>query len=219
MAKISLSSDIDAMRGKIGDRVYTEARNGSTVRKRVVGTNPNTDAQNASRTRFTAASKQYKTMAAANVEMWQKYSKTVFTTDPITGKRYNPAPGTLFNGLSAKFLQINPQGIIPLTPPTSAFAGDLIKFQISTSPGHIDWIASASNSPNVKTELLLQTLPSQNRMPSLEKYVHAAFVAFGFGVSYQLSVKPGIYAVAYRFVNTVTGQETNLVPAGVVTVS
>ena len=70
-------------------------------------------------------------------------------------------------------------------------------------------------------ELLLQTLKSRNRTPGPKGYRSKAFNAFaaGPGLNFPVPTVAGFYAPAYRFVNTLTGQETPLVALPIVQVS
>ena len=72
----------------------------------------------------------------------------------------------------------------------------------------------------VKTELLLQKLVSRARRTYADKYRTAAFVAFATGsLTANVTAAPALYATAYRFVNTATGQESGIVPLGIVNLS
>ena len=65
---------------------------------------------------------------------------------------------------------------------------------------------------NVTTELLLQPLKSANRTPQPKGYRSKGFMAFtGTTLSAPITVPAGWYVPAYRFVNTLTGQDTGLV--------
>ena len=76
--------------------------------------------------------------------------------------------------------------------------------------------SSGANAPGVVTELLVQPLLSRHRRTYLEKYRHAAYVAFAAGEVVGVDTPKGWVALAYRFVNAETGQTTALAELGVV---
>ena len=82
----------------------------------------------------------------------------------------------------------------------------------------IGFAASGANAPGVVTELLVQPLASRHRRTYLEKYRHAAYVAFAEGQAVAVPFAAGWVACAYRFVNAETGQVTALAELGVVRV-
>lgn len=219
MAKVAFSAEIQDLRGKIGNTVFTRARNGATVRARVNVSNPRTSAQTAVRANLARASAAYKNMTPAQVQAWRAYASTQTRRDPITGASYTPAANTVFTGLASKFLQNNPAGAIPVTPPASAFGGDALTVIASEVNGTVLFEASGPDTANVKTELLLQPLKSQNRTPTAKGYRTRAFVAFAAGaLDHNVPVPNGFYVPAYRFINALTGQDTELVTLPVVEV-
>ena len=217
MAKVVFAADIQAMRGKMGNNVFSRARNGNTVRTRVKGKNPRTAAQTGVRSNFSKAATSYKNMTPAQVSAWQVYAAGQIRHDSLSGLSYVPSGNTVFVGLAAKFLQINPTGTVPLTPPTSAFSGDSLTVTAAGSSGKVIFTGSSSNGTNIKTEFLLQPLKSQNRTASATGYRSKGFLAFTTGPYIQnVTVPAGFYVPAYRFVNTLTGQESLLVTLPVV---
>ena len=131
-----------------------------------------------------------------------------------------PSANTVFTGLGSKFLQASPAGAVPLAPPTAAFPGDALSLSAAGGTGEVTFTASASNSADTKTELLLQPLKSQNRTPAPKGYRTKAFVAFSSTTNTKdVAVAPGFYVPAYRFVNTLTGQDTELITLPVVQVT
>ncbi|RYG26440.1 hypothetical protein EON82_03335 [bacterium] len=82
----------------------------------------------------------------------------------------------------------------------------------ATTAGKVTFTASAANSTNVTTELLLQPLKNANRKPSSRGYRIKAYNSFAAGtLTKDVTVPPGYYAAAYRFVSKTTGQSTPLV--------
>jgi hypothetical protein len=211
--KASLSIAFENLRGKAGTLVVSKARSGLFVRPAVTGKNPRTAAQQAIRANFSKAAAALKNLTTAQLVNWQNYAQTIVRTNPTTGETYHPTAGNVFLGLATKFLQVNPTGTIPTTPPAAAFNGDSLTVTTTGASGKITFTATAANTPNTKTELLLQPLPSRNRAPNPRAYRTKAFATFALGsLSVDVTVPPGYYAAAYRFVNTTTGQETLLQP-------
>jgi len=211
--KASLSIVFENLRGKAGNVVIRKGRSGLTVNNRVTSKNPRTAAQQGIRSAFSKATATWKTLTSTQVQAWNAYALTVTKTNPITGNTYHPTGFNAFTGLAIKFLQINPTGTIPVTPPTSAFTGDTITITATGGSGAITFTATAQNATGIKTEILLQPLPNANRAPQPGHYRTKAFNNFGnLAHTYTATLLPGTYAAAYKFVNTATGQETPLQP-------
>ena len=220
MAKIALSGELQDIRGKVGTNVYTKSHTGPVLRVKVKGTVTHTPAQTSVRSAFTRASAAFKNMTPAQVTNWRNYALTITKKNTVNGKAYHPTPINAFNGLTSKFLQINPAGTVPLTPPSSSFTGDTLTITVAGGTGSLAWTANAANAANIKTEFLAQRLVSQNRVPTYKGYRSKGFLAFAAGgLTGTVFVSSGYYAVAYRYVNTLTGQETPLVALGIVQVS
>lgn len=209
--KAKLSMAFEDLRGKDGNVVISKGRTGLMLRPRVRGRNPKSAAQLSVRAALGKASGTFKAFTPAQVAAWTAYAATIVKRNPITGKSYNPTPINAFVALASKFLQINPTGTIPLTPPAGPFTGDNITLTALGGTGKVTFTASAANSLSTKTELLLQPLKSKNRVPGSKGYRTKGFVAFAAGsLSSDVNVPAGSYAAAFRFVNVTTGQETAL---------
>lgn len=220
MPKVAYHADISAMSGKQGDQVYSQTRNGAVRKSRVIPTNPNTPLQASSRGNFSVATVGYSQMAASLLLQWEAYAASLKVTDPVTMKTYSPAPGTVYTGLTSKYLQVNVGSAPPLLPPKSAFTGDTITVSAAGEPGHVTFTASAANATNVVTELMVQKLPSTARKPAKDKDRTVGFIAFaGTVLTHDVTLPTGIYACAYRFVNKDTGQMTSTVRLPTVTVT
>jgi hypothetical protein len=220
MAKVAYGANVSNIRGKVGTDVFTRARNGPTMRIRARPKNPRTTAQTGARANLTRAAETYRGMTPAQAASWTAYGLTITKKNPVSGTSYNPTGIDAFVALASKFLQINPGGVIPLTPPGSAFAGDAIAVTAAGAAGQVTFTASGANGASVKTELLLQPLRSRNRTASGINYRTKAFVAFAPGaLTANVAVPAGVYAPAYRFVNTQTGQQTALIALPTVQVS
>lgn len=207
MAKAELGVLLQDLRGKAGNVVFQKSKEGLIVRPRVRGTNPNTPAQVAVRTSLTRASQAFEALTLTQNLAWKSYASTIIRHSGA--KSYSPTAINAFTELAAKFLQVNPSGTIPLTPPATQFNGDTITITASASAGKVTFTASAANATNVKTEFLLQPLKNINRKPSAKGYRSKGFFAFVVGtLTHDVTVPAGFYAAGYRFVNTLTGQAT-----------
>lgn len=208
--KAKLSMAFQDLRGKDGTCVIVMTRNGLALRADQNPSNPKTAAQTDVRENFSKASTTFRGLTSGQGAAWDTYAGGITRTDPITGKSYNPTAIDVFVGLASKFLQVNPTGTIPVTPPTSSFAGDSITFTVTPGTGVINITASGVNASGVTTEFLIQPLASVHRKPQWRAYRHAAFKVFAVGqLSLAINVPAGYYAVAYRFVKTATGQMTD----------
>ncbi len=220
MPKVAYHADISAMSGKQGDQVYSQTRNGAVRKSRVIPTNPNTPAQASSRGNFAVATVAYSQMGASLLLQWEAYAASLRVTDPITGRAYSPAPGTVYTGLTSKYLQVNAGGAPPLLPPKSAFTGDTITVSASGLASHVTFTASAANATNVVTELMVQKLPNTNRKPAKGQDRPVGFAAFaGTELTQTVPLPAGRYSCAYRFVNKDTGQMTSIVGIEIVIVT
>ncbi|MCW5946809.1 MAG: hypothetical protein KIT74_07230 [Fimbriimonadales bacterium] len=211
--KARLSMAFQDLRGKDGNVVIKGSRNGLVLTPYVSPRNPRTGPQRAIRGYFRQSGKTFETMTVPQVEAWEDYAQTINIVDPITGKSYHPTAINAFVQLGVKFLQLNPSGTLPLTPPTSEFVGDTIGVSVSSpSAGVIRFTGSGDNASGVTTELLLQRLPSPHWKPSPLAYRHEAWYVFtSEEPTKDVDVSPGWYAAAYRFVKNTTGQATDLI--------
>jgi len=213
MAKVLLSSDIEAMRGTIDKRVYSNSHVGPTVRgKGAPKERVETAAQQAAQNNLRMASKTYKGLSEAQAQAWAAWGKKFTRRDRVTGELYVLTGNMAFCGLTSKFLQINAGGAIPLSPPPVQFAGDTVKVTAVAGGSKITFTADKANGADIKTELLLQELAGRNRRLYMDKYVSEGFFAFATGsLSTVVAVPAGFYAPAYRFVNSKTGEEVGIV--------
>jgi hypothetical protein len=210
---------VDQIRGKVGTNVFSAARSGPTLRIRRSPKASNTPAQAAMKRAMTKASRTFRAMSVSQVAAWRVYANGITRTNPLSGDVYHPAPIDAFNELAIKFLQINPTGTVPTTPPTAPFDGDTITVTALASTGQVTFTANAANAANVKTELLACPVPSPHRTITPDDYVTLGFFAFVAGTltkAYPLPI--GYAGVAYRFVNNNTGQMTALIPLPMVNV-
>ena len=220
--KARLSMAFADLRGKSGTVVISKGRNGLVLRPRQTPDNPRTAAQVVVRGNFAKAARSFKGLSASNFNQWKYYATTITRVDPVTGATYSPTPIDLFVGLGAKYLQANPNGSIPQTPPANPFSGDPVTLTVTSTVGGVTLTASGPNSANVKTEILIRVVGSGKIKPSADKLRSWAFVGFAAGsLTYTIGLVPGFFALGYRFVNIATGQETavTLLPLCTVTVT
>jgi len=219
MAKIAFSPLVNEVRGKMGTVVFTNAKNGPTARVHGSVRNPKSLAQRAVRSYLSKAAKTFKTMTATQAAAWNAYGATITRHNPVTGDTFTLSGISAFVELTTKLLQLNPTATIPMSPPSSEFAGDTITLTATAGTGQVTFTASGANAAGVTTEVLLQKLASLNRKPNPDGYVHAGWKAFGSSLDLVVSVPAGYYAAGYRFVKTATGQATSLVTLPVQTVA
>lgn len=212
MAKAELGVILQSLSGKAGTAVFARSKEGIILKPRVKGRNPNTPAQQAIRADLRTSATTFKNFTTAQLAPWKVYANSITKHNDVTGKTYHPSAMNAFIALATKFLQVTPGGTIPTTPPASAFVGDAVSIQAAPGTGKITFTASAPNAANVVTEFLLQPLASANRAPQAHAYRSHGFFAFVPGtLTHDVTVPPGYYAAAYRFVNSATGQESGIV--------
>lgn len=211
MAKVISNGLGIELRGSAGSAVFAQTKYGLVLRPRTQPKNPRTAAQIAARVRLTRASQSWKTLTAAQITAWKKYAATITRYHSFGGAPYSPAPHTIFIALGSKYLQVHPTGVIPANPPGFPFFGDGITLTAAGGAGKVTFTASGANATGVVTELLMQPLANSARAPKANLYRPQAFVTFANGsLSKVVSVKPGWYAPAIRFVQTATGQEAGV---------
>ena len=211
MAKAELSVLLQALSGKAGNVVFTKAKDGTHVRPHIKGTNPNTPAQQLIRENFTKASGIYRTFNTSQLQAWKNYAQFQTVSDALDGSKSKPTAFNAFMKLACKFLQVDPDGTVPTTPPTTGFNGDNVDLTVTGGTGELTFTASAANASGVTTEILLQPLANANRKPQSGAYRHKLFHVFTTGnLSLDVTVPVGYYAAGYRFVKTATGQASTL---------
>lgn len=211
---------VDNASGKMGTVVWTEARNGHTARVWRRVRNPSTAAQTVVRGYLARAARTFSGMTAEQAAAWKAYGQSITLHNPINGQSYHPSGIDIFVALTTKFLQVSPNGTIPMTPPTSDFTGDSITVAATVSGSNIVFTASGANTIGVTTEVLIQRLPALNVVPNPKGYRSAGFKVFvGGSLTQNVPVTAGHYAVAYRFVRVATGQATPLVVLPISTVA
>lgn len=209
MALFKLGAFAEYLTGKAGNTVFARTKSGTVARDFVIPTNPNTDAQQFVRNNLTDSSTTWRTMSAIRVKAWNQYAKNIKRRS--RGGQLRSMNGiNAFTALTTKFLQVNPNGVIPMDPPVAPFKGDPISLSATAGVGEIEFTSDGDNSNNVKTEILLQPLASANRKPQKGAYISHGFFSMDAGDPVSVPVPTGHYAAAYRFVNTQTGQDTGM---------
>jgi hypothetical protein len=199
--------------------VYKWTKEGIVMVDRESPANPQTSAQLAVRGAFKKATQQWKTMTEAQIEAWNEYAKERSETEEITNRKYRLSGFNWFARFAARYFAVNPSATsAPTAPPASDFAGDTITITAEpaeTAGGGITFTASAPNSTNVTTALLVQKLVNANRKPMPGGYRTKLYFKFVSGTLQKtISLPPGYYAVGYEFVNMATGQESSRVLLG-----
>lgn len=218
MASIRTNSAVRGISGKSGDTHYAETPLGTQWKNNPINTAPPTPAQLQSRARLRKVGAAFRALTPAQHLAWSTYALTV-TTHTKGGKAVSPSTYNAFVAVSSKFSQVNPTLPLPTLPPPAAFEGDTLIVYSRAEETDIFLVSTSGNTPNVITELMLQPLANEFRKPQKRDYVSRAFGAFQAGGSeIGVTVVPGAYAVAYRFVNNATGQEAEIVPVGTVVI-
>ena len=219
MPRVLLNPNLVDLRGSMDQQTFSRNRSGNILKKKAKITPSNTPKQQKARSNFGKASTLYKALSGPQIASWETYAQAHPVTDPLSGEKYIPAAINVFNGLGSKFLQITPGGTVPSFPPAVAFTGDTLTITPSAGDNAVVFVASAANLAGVKTELMLQLLPSRTRKPAKDKYDSYGFFNFAAANhTAEIDVVPGFYAPAYRYVNPATGQELGIVPLSVVEV-
>jgi len=221
MARFKLGVTFSNGSGKLGNVVVNKGKGGTVVvRERVTPANPKTAAQLAVRNAQTKSSKLYATMTSAQIAAWTTYAATLPQVSKRSGRKIKVSAINAFCQLADKYLQINPNGTVPMNPPTYVMAPDNLTITATAGTGQVTFTSNGPNGGITKTELLLQPLKGKNRTPTAKGYRSKGFFQFAVGsLSTTVSVPTGYYAAAYRFVNQTNGQELGIVPIAVVTVA
>ncbi len=213
MAVVTFDTGVKQIRGKSGNINFAKTKYGVEYKSNPVRTKPQSAAQLAQQTRLKKAAATFATLTGAQNTAWQTYAQN----HPITTKNGDNAiqsAYSAFAGLFTKFIQVNPLGTFPTAPPSVAFGGDAVTVTVAATTGKISFTANKANAVNVTTELLLQPLKNIYRKPT-NNYPSLGFFPFtSGGLTTSLTVTPGAYSVAIRFVNSATGQQVDKVVLG-----
>ncbi|MEI6513866.1 MAG: hypothetical protein WCO51_11435 [bacterium] len=221
MAQVSTNPFLNQVSGRLGNVIFVRGTGGRLyMRERVTPKDPRTPAQVAARERLRTVAIAYHSLTSVELAQWATYAKSLWNGISPTKRPASPSPYNEFTALVTKVLQVNPQADIPRTPPTDKFLGDGITLSAAGMSGKVRFTASGPNDPMVMTELLLQPLKSVVVTPQVKGYRSQAFVPFAdYPLTYDVTIKKGAYGAAIRFVKFPTGQTSDLVQLGVVTVT
>lgn len=215
MAIVTFDTGVKQIRGKSGNITFAQTKFGIEYKSNPIRTQPPSAAQLAQQARVKRAAAAFKQLTAPQNLAWQTYAQSRLVKTK-SGAHVAPSAYAAFTGLYTKFVQVNPSGTPPTVPPASEFAGDNVVVTVTANDGTITFTANKANATSVTTELLLQPLKNVFRKPTAN-YASKGFFTFATGtLSKTLTVTPGAYAVAIRFVSTATGQEVDKVLLGTV---
>lgn len=93
-------------RGKLGGQVFTKTRSGATIRTKVTPTNPQTSAQQTSRSILGTLSTKWRSLDQADRASWNS-AVDGFAKTNIFGDSYLPSGKNLYVGLNANLLSVN----------------------------------------------------------------------------------------------------------------
>lgn len=220
MAKLKRTVIIGGASGSSGPVTFKIVKGQTFITERTSPSNPNTASQQAARSRFTNSAKAYRAFNATQVAQWDDYAMNHTAHDSITGGKKSTDGINSYLGLATKYLQVNGSGTPPTTPPATSYVPPTVTVTAVGATGKVTFTASAAVPVGSKVELMIQKLPTANRKPQKGAYRTGGFAQFPLGsLSQDVTVTPGFYAAAYRFVNTATGQISAIQPIGVSTVS
>lgn len=213
MAFLRPGPNNQGMRGRMGGQVYSEAGVDTIVREFVTPANPNTGAQVGARGYFKTATQTWASLDDAERAAWGVFAQGMHSHNPMRLKQKPLSGFNVFVALASKFLQVNPAGTIPQSPPAVKFAGESIVITATPGTGKVTLTASAANTPGVTTEVLVQRLKAGYLKPEPNGYRHNSFHVYTLGnLSYDVTLGAGAWAIAVRFVKSTTGEETSSIP-------
>ncbi len=124
MARARLGFALSDVRGAMDGQVVVKTRAGLAVRGMPKYKYPKTPEVMEGAERLRMATAVWKGMDLAQSMAWREYAETISKVEPVTLTRYSPTAKNAFIGLATKFLQINPDGEVPVWPPAADFLGD-----------------------------------------------------------------------------------------------
>lgn len=158
MAKIMTTAIVADLRKKLNGSVFSSNRYGPYVRSKVTPFNPNTQPQQAARSRFAAASTAWKTLNENQRQSWIDAGINFPIRDVFGNQRILTA-NSLFTSLNTNLLTID-EPMILVAPTPSFIPAFLIKSLFaSSSPQRIE-IGYKPPSPGPTFKLLIKSTPS-----------------------------------------------------------
>lgn len=214
MARFGAPLLVDEIRGKIGGVVFGGSRSGPSIRVRTTPSNPRTIHQSGVRSNLATAALAFKALSTTNAGLWNTAANSLTFSNGVGGS-FKPSGINYFVQLASVFLAVTPGGSIPTTPPASPMASEPVTLTPAGAAGKITFTASAPNTSGITTEFLVQPLISQNRQPQFGNYRIQGYHAYVSGtLGHDVTLPPGDYATAYRFVKIATGERSALVQSG-----
>ena len=209
---------LDRISGRMSDGVAVKNRYGTVIRQKPVYRPTPSTRQLATTQRLRQATAVWNELDITQAQAWDAYASTLTRTSPINGTQYSPSGFNAFIMLATKFLQANPSGTVPTSPPTTGFNPTSLQISVAGIAEGVLFLSELPSEGGVVVELTLQRLVNQRRKPG-DKYQSMDFVAFTSGeMSHLVETEPGWYACAIRQVEAATGRMQNWVPLGVVNV-
>ena len=217
MAVIKLSPFTTGISGSMKNLSFSTDGENTIMKERETPANPKSSLQVAQRGYFSRASKGYAALSAGQLALWREWAKGQLFVGKKGKKPYAPNAFQAYASLANKFYEANAGvGTAPTSPPTSAFAGDVVTLSAVASANKVTISSSGANASNVVTEIWLQPLKNANRKPSAGAYRVKAYFPFAAGsLSLPIPVAPGYYAAQARFVNKLSGQAGPMIPLAV----
>ena len=217
MARATLNGLIGGIGGSVDGLVFVRTAGGIVVRPKPRKA-PRTAGQRAQEDRVRLVAALWAGVDAEGAQAWRRYAEGLVANRPAGARRPMSAYNA-FLALAGRRLQVAPGEPVPLEPPAFAFVGDAVRLAARGTAGGILFAADRANSEGVVTEMLTQPLAGAARLPRTGAYASRGFVAFAAGgLEATVARRPGAHACAARFVDRETGQATDLVPLGIVTV-
>jgi hypothetical protein len=202
----------NGLRGRMGGQVYSKSGVDTIVREFVPPNNPGTKSQETVRGNLSRATKQWKTLTEAQRGQWGTYAEFLHSREVRRTRQVSLTGFQAYVALTSKFYQVNPAGTAPVAPPAVPFDGDSVTVTVAPGAGKVTLTANKANATGVQTEVLVQRLRASYRKPANNAYKHRAFVQFtsGAGLTQEVTLGPGAYALAIRFVKSSTGEATEM---------
>tara|TARA_R100001244_G_C5168239_1_gene131509 strand:+ start:2150 stop:2836 length:687 start_codon:yes stop_codon:yes gene_type:complete len=127
MAKVKFGNGVAEIRGSIAGNVYSRGSYGAYIRNKVTPRNPNTTAQQLSRTRLSEVSQTWASLSAAQRLQWNTQSPNFANTN-IFGDSQSLTGFNLFGKLNKNILEVN--GSVINVPPTLAAVTNLTSLSV-----------------------------------------------------------------------------------------
>ncbi len=192
---------------------------GTIMRSRPENLNERTPKQRQMGANLASVNRAWDALSAEQAAAWRAYAGTLATRNPQTAMVVAPKAYNVFVRLGTKFLQMNGGTLVPMTPPSGVFLGDIVRVSVVGLSGQIRFTADRANAAGMVTELLIQRLSGPNNAPKPDGYRSAGFVSFVAGsLSSNVAASPGAYSCAERFVEGSSGRMGESVVVGTVMV-